>query len=215
MGKRIIKEIKIIIDGLLDIIYPPENKCITCGEEDHVGLCYKCNNKIKRITDNTGIISYAHYGGTIKKLILAFKYKKNFYAGEILSDYLCKLIKENKIEADIIFYVPISKESLKIRGFNQCEVMAKNISKKFNIPISKGLIKVRKTKEQKTLSKEERAENVIGAFDIKNPKDVKDKNIILIDDVVTTGETLKECEKILKKYEACTINILTVSKSNI
>ncbi|CDG02639.1 ComF family protein [Clostridium chauvoei] len=128
---------------------------------------------------------------------------------------MCNLIKENEILADIILYVPLSKKSLKIRGYNQAEIIAKVISEKLDIPISNTLIKVKETKEQKTLSKEERSINLINAFDIKKPSDIENKRIILIDDVLTTGATLRECEKILKKFRASTINILTVAKSNI
>lgn len=215
MGKRVIKIIKEIIDEILDIIYPPDNKCISCLKEDYIGLCEECTSKIKRAYENEEIISYGYYGGVLKKLILSFKYNRNFLSGRILGDFLCVLIKENKIKADMVVYVPMSKKSIKKRGFNQCKIMAEVISKEFNIPISGNLIKIKETKEQKILTRDERRNNVLDVFDVISKSEFIGKNIILIDDVVTTGVTIKECEKILKKHGACTINLLTVAKSNI
>lgn len=214
MGKRVIEFLKEIIDELLDIIYPPKNKCITCDNE-FIGLCPICKRKVMRVQEDSRILSYGYYSGVIKKLILEFKYKKNFTAGNILSDYLYELINENNIKADVIFFIPSSTKALKDRGFNQCEFMAQRISKRLNIPICRDIFKSKNIKEQKTLSKEERLKNIVGAFDVKSNKNIKDKNIILIDDVITTGATLFECEKLLIKNGANDIKILTVAKSYI
>lgn len=214
MGKRFIKILKIIINEVLYIIYPPENKCIVCGEE-YIGLCPLCLTKIQRVRENSRIYSYAYYSGVIKEIILKFKYKKIFLAGNILADFLYELIKENKIEAEGILYVPCSKETLKQRGFNQCEIIAKILGEKLDIPVYNDLVKIKNTREQKVLSREERFKNIKDAFKLKHNNNIKDKNIILIDDVITTGATLFECEKILKENGAKEIKILTVAKSYI
>ena len=108
----------------------------------------------------------------------------------------------------------MSKNSIKKRGFNQCEVIAKHLSEELNIPVSKSLIKIKDTKEQKSLSKEERYKNIKDAFEIRDKK-ILNKRILLIDDVVTTGATLLECEKIFKKYNVEEITVLTIAKSHI
>ncbi|GAA0110074.1 ComF family protein [Clostridium tertium] len=214
MGKGLIKLLREIIDELLDIIYPPKNKCITCDNEV-IGVCPICKSKIMRVKEESKILSYGYYSGVMKKLILEFKYNKNFLAGNILADYLCELINENNIDVDAILFIPSSKKALKDRGFNQCEFMAQKLSRTLNIPIYSDIIKVKNIKEQKTLSKEDRFKNIEGAFGIKSNKNIKNKNIILIDDVITTGATLLECEKLLKKSGANSIKILTVAKSYI
>ena len=215
MGKKIIKTIKGIISGILDIIYPPYSKCIACDTEDFIGICHLCKSKIKRVEkqDNT-ILSYGYYGGILKKLILSFKYDKNFTAGKILSELLIELIYEKKLEFDIICYVPMTKSSIRKRGFNQCEIICKNLSEALCVPISKSLIKTKDTKEQKSLSKEERAKNIKDVFKVVD-KDILNKRILLIDDVVTTGSTLLECKKVLEKYNVEKITVLTIAKSNI
>ena len=113
---------------------------------------------------------------------------------------LYELIKENKIEAEAIVFIPSSKRALKDRGFNQCEFLAKEISRRSDIKIYKDIIKAKNIKEQKTLSKEDRIKNVKDAFKIKDKNNIKGKKIILLDDVITTGATLFECEKILKAW---------------
>ena len=215
MGKEIIKIIKIALEALLDIIYPYDNKCIICGVEGFLGICSKCKSEIKRVHQQEEIMAYGYYGGVLKKLILNLKYHKSFIAGKVLADLLCQIIIEKKLSIDCICYVPISKDSLKKRGFNQCSVLAKNISSILDIPVIDCLVKVKETKEQKLLGKEERMKNILDAFEIKNKEKKIKKNILLIDDVYTTGATINECKKNIEKCNINKIYLLTIAKSNI
>ena len=215
MGKEIIKIIKIALEALLDIIYPYDNKCIICGVEGFLGICSKCKSEIKRVHQQEEIMAYGYYGGVLKKLILNLKYHKSFIAGKVLADLLCQIIIEKKLSIDCICYVPISKDSLKKRGFNQCSVLAKNISSTLDIPVIDCLVKVKETKEQKLLGKEERMKNILDAFEIKNKEKLFKKNILLIDDVYTTGATINECKKNIEKCNINKIYLLTIAKSNI
>ena len=215
MGKEIIKIIKIVPEALLDIIYPYENKCIICGVEGFLGICSKCRSDIKRVNQQEEIMAYGYYGGVLKKLILNLKYHKSFIAGKVLADLLCQIIIEKELSIDSICYVPISKASLKKRGFNQCSVLAKNISSILDIPVIDCLVKIKETKEQKLLGKEERVKNILGAFEVKNKEKLFKKNILLIDDVYTTGATINECKKNIEKCNINKIYLLTIAKSNI
>ena len=215
MGKEFIKIINIVIEALLDIIYPYDNKCIICGIEGFRGICSRCKSDIKRVQEQEEIIAYGYYGGVLKKLILNLKYHKSFIAGKVLADLLCQIIIEKKLSIDCICYVPISKDSLKKRGFNQCSVLAKNISSILDIPVIDCLVKVKETKEQKLLGKEERMKNILDAFEIKNKEKLFKKNILLIDDVYTTGATINECKKNIEKCNINKIYLLTIAKSNI
>ena len=215
MGKEIIKIIKIALEALLDIIYPYDNKCIICGVEGFLGICSKCKSEIKRVHQQEEIMAYGYYGGVLKKLILNLKYHKSFIAGKVLADLLCQIIIEKKLSIDCICYVPISKDSLKKRGFNQCSVLAKNISSILDIPVIDCLVKVKETKEQKLLCNEERMKNILDAFEIKNKEKLFKKNILLIDDVYTTGATINECKKNIEKCNINKIYLLTIAKSNI
>ena len=179
------------------------------------GICSKCKSEIKRVHQQEEIMAYGYYGGVLKKLILNLKYHKSFIAGKVLADLLCQIIIEKKLSIDCICYVPISKDSLKKRGFNQCSVLAKNISSILDIPVIDCLVKVKETKEQKLLGKEERMKNILDAFEIKNKEKLFKKNILLIDDVYTTGATINECKKNIEKCNINKIYLLTIAKSNI
>jgi len=218
MGKTFKRIIRKLWEGLIEVVYPRENYCIICKEDDCFGICNTCKKSIKIINElyQDEVISYGYYGGVLKDLILKFKYKNNFTAGDILSEFLEEYITKNfKYREYIITYIPLSKKAKKIRGFNQCEYIAKKIGRDLSIEVLEVLIKQKETKEQKKLKRDERYENIKDAFNIKKGIEVKNYNIILIDDVTTTGATLQEAYKLLKKFEVKDIKLLTLAKSHI
>ena len=198
MGEQLFRVIKILWKSILTVLYPPKSKCLVCGYENTENLCYKC---LKSIT----------FCGEDE---LCVGYKKDFQAGEILASFLEEKIKKYKDEY-YLTYIPIDKKRLKERGFNQCEYIAKELSINIGIKTINTLKKIRETKVQKTLKREERIENLKDAFEIIDEKKVKGKKFILLDDVITTGATLKEGVKVLKKHGAIEIKILTLAKSYI
>jgi competence protein ComFC len=218
MGKTFNTIIIKLWEALIEVIYPRENYCIICKEDECFGICERCKRSIKTISDSyqEEIISYGYYGGVLKDLILKFKYKNNFTAGDILAELLEDYIIENfNYNEYIITYIPLSKKSKKIRGFNQCEYIAKKIAKDLSIKVLEIIIKQKETKEQKKLKKDERYENIKDAFKVKEGIKLSECKIILIDDVTTTGATLNEAYKLLKKFEVKDIKLLTLAKSHI
>lgn len=218
MGKTFKRSIVNLLQGIIEVVYPIENYCIICKESECFGICTSCKKSINTIKycEEEEILSYGYYGGVLKELILQFKFKSNFTSGDILSKLLEEyIVKYIEYEKYILTYIPLSKKSKKSRGFNQCEYIAKKISRDLSIGVVETLIKQRETKEQKTLRKDERYENIKDAFELKEGINLNDTNIILIDDVTTTGITLKEGYKILKKSGAKDIKLLTLSKSHI
>ena len=213
MERKIKKTLRIIFKGLCEIVFPKNYTCIICNNEiSEDGLCIKCRNDIVPTLEEELCIGY--YKGTLKELILKLKYKHDFNAGLILIDLLEEKLK-NIGEDYYLTFIPIGKKSFRERGFNQCEYLAKEISFRINIPIIDTLEKCRETKVQKTLNKEERKVNLIGAFKLKSNVDVKGNKLILIYDVITTGATVKEGKKVLKENGALEIKILTLAKSHI
>ncbi|HHE67490.1 MAG TPA: ComF family protein [Candidatus Parcubacteria bacterium] len=103
----------------------------------------------------------------------------------------------------VLIAVPLSKKKLKKRGFNQSEEIAKELSRFLEIPLyNKVLLKTRETLSQTGLNKEERIKNVEGAFLVQNKEKIENKKVLLVDDVFTTGATMEECAKVLKKAGA-------------
>ena len=100
-----------------------------------------------------------------------------------------------------------------VRGYNQSELVANEIAKQMELPFEKTvLIKTKNTKVQSTLTKTQRIENVKNAFFVTDTTKVKDKKVVLIDDIYTTGCTVNECSKVLKQAGAKEICVVTIAK---
>lgn len=113
---------------------------------------------------------------------------------------------------DMIIPIPLFPSRLRERGYNQSQLLAEEISRKYQIDLStKGLARVRNTEHQTLLSEKERWTNICGAFRIKNPSKYSDKNILIIDDLLTTGATASEAAHTLKNAGAKTVGILTLA----
>lgn len=114
---------------------------------------------------------------------------------------------------DIIIPVPISKKRLKERGYNQSELIAKQISQNMQIKIeTKCLYKNKNITAQSSLNKEEREENIKDAYIIKNKEKILNKKVLLFDDIYTTGSTANECCEILKQAKPNKIGVMTIAK---
>ncbi|MPQ42555.1 ComF family protein, partial [Clostridium tarantellae] len=196
MGKRKQKFIKYIYECLLEVIYPSKSVCINCSKDlEKEYLCEKCLNEVKLIKDkeyldNNELYVCGYYSYTLKNLIFKLKYNKDFNVGLYLVELMNEKIKENNLQFDYILYIPTSKKKLKEKGFNQCEFLAKELSKKTNIKVINIIIKKDNIKEQKLLSSLERKKNMSKAFYISKEVNLNNKTILLIDDVITTGSTL-------------------------
>ncbi len=171
------------------------------------GKCQKCRNK-----NLSGLYSALPYKEKqlTKKLIYQFKYQPYLkdlaktLASILIEHFIISGKNTNEIwENGVLIPIPLDKKKLKIRGYNQSEEVAKELSKVLQIPlIADNLIKIKSTKPQMELSKEERERNLAGAFMIKNPSELAGKKIFLVDDVYTTGSTMEECARVLKNAGA-------------
>ena len=113
---------------------------------------------------------------------------------------------------DIILYVPMYRLSKWKRGYNQTELIARKIAKTLGIEFVKNnLVKTKNTKKQSTLTKLERKNNIKNAFKITDSKAIYNKNVILFDDIYTTGSTVNECSRIIKIAGAKSIAVLTIA----
>ncbi len=199
---------------ILDLLFP--KFCFGCKREGNY-LCQDClatieifkeHKKLKNEFLDDLFVATEYKNPLVKKLILALKYEP--FAKEIAKD-LANLIKihlkfinkESSFSDFVLIAVPLSKKKLRWRGFNQAEEIAKELSRFLKIPlISNCLIKIKKTLPQVMLSEKERKENLKGVFQVQNEEKIKNKKILLVDDVFTTGTTLSEAAKILKNSGA-------------
>ena len=150
----------------------------------------------------------------LQQIIHALKYDKKFLVGKFLGENLGKefLNQLKNWNIDLIIPIPLHQLKKAERGFNQSYYIAKGISKVSKISMSSSAVKrVRFTQSQTTMSLKEREENIDGAFKVKNKNEVKRKNILLIDDVMTTGATINECGRVLLNAGANRIYSATVA----
>ncbi|MDD4275629.1 MAG: ComF family protein [Clostridia bacterium] len=152
------------------------------------------------------------YEEQIKQIIHKFKYADARYLSYALSAYLADEYILNGFNCDVCIAVPLADKRLKQRGYNQADLLALDFAKHISIPVlDKVLIRIKETLPQAKQSGKNRAENLAGAFKVIDKKRIKGKNILLIDDIYTTGTTVKECSKVLVNGGAKAIYVLTVA----
>ena len=142
------------------------------------------------------------YTGQVKRAILKFKSDNAKYLAYPMANLIAKRLKsENMLDFDIIIPVPLSKDSFKKRGYNQAELLANELSKILQKPILTNIVtKEKETTHQKELGYSDRQKNLKGAFKLKNTKEIKDKNILIVDDILTTGATVSTISKLMYKH---------------
>ncbi len=204
-------------EKLVKIKEPLCKKCGKMMEDESIEYCFDCTNKKKEFIEGRAVFLYDEL---MKNSISAFKYKSKkeygtFYANEIVN-YLGDFIKSKNIDA--IIPVPVHKDKLKIRGYNQAYIIAKIVGKKLSIKVlSKALIRTTNTAPQKELNNVQRFKNLNNAFDVNrqffDSLECVEKlnNILIIDDIYTTGATINNCAKALKKYKNINVYFVAVS----
>ena len=160
-------------------------------------------------------IYLANYEGKFREDILSYKFfdksymYKTFAKLALKNEKICRIIKSY----DIIIPVPMYRKKKILRGYNQSELIAKEIAKNVKeIKYINALKKVKDNKKQSSLDKEERLKNVKNVYQIQNKEIIKNKQIILFDDIFTTGSTVNECSKVLKQNGAKKILVLTLAR---
>lgn len=212
-----------IFDYILSLIYPP--KCVFCGTViDKSDICEECEKSLP-FTKGDSIyqkfpfvdkcISPLYYKDYVRRAVLRFKFAGcSCYSrrlGGIMSE-----CAENNLDCgsiDMISCIPLSRKRMHDRGYNQAELLAKEISKKVGVEYLPTLKKIRHNTAQSTIKdSKQRAANVIGAYRVVDAEKVKGKYILLVDDVVTTGSTVSECARILKKSGAKAVYCVTLAR---
>ncbi|MBO5332625.1 MAG: ComF family protein [Clostridia bacterium] len=184
-----------------------DEKCKYCGVEK-----IRCNCKNHR-KGYDGISAPFYYEKNIRESIRLLKFNGKDFIANQLSDDMAESVKSDfkDIVFDMICFVPFSKGNKLTRKYNPSELLAKHLSKKLEIPLKPTLTKLYENENQRNLSMMERIGNVFGVFDVVEDADIKDKTILLVDDVKTTGATLSNCAWILKIRGAKNVYCATVA----
>lgn len=199
----------------IDMNAPPF--CRSCGKQlekkSFAGnICPKC---VRKTLNFDRAFSPCRYDGVIKELIHSFKYAGKDYLGAPLSRLMVEFIREYNLPIEYMDYIiplPLHSAKMREREFNQAEILSRHIAVEFNKDILKGnLIRRRFTRTQTELEPQERFLNVKGSFSLREPDKIKGKNLLLVDDVLTTGATASEAAGALKDNGANIVFVLTLA----
>ena len=224
---------------LSELIAPAECRCMNCGREvfDGLGFCAKCkesaqlnvgktckrcgtaidgaedycgNCAFDKIYFDCGYSAFI-YDGSVRAAILRFKFGNCGNFARIFAKFLAAVATKQGLEFDVVAYAPMSRNALKQRGYNQARLLAQHFCAILDCSdkLSDAIAKVKETDRQESLSKADRKTKLVGAY--KCTSDVKGKRVLVIDDIKTTGATLNECAKVLKKAGATSVIGLTVA----
>lgn len=207
----------------LDWFFP--NICPSC--EEQIGydeaFCDECLNELIPYEGNFSVengdwfTAYCIYDDTVKRILN--RYKKNscgntYYA---FAFGIMQALRRNKLsdDFDIIASIPMEKSDLKARGYNQTELIARELHFLMDKPYVNALKKIRRTEPQKSLGEEDRRQNMVNAFKINDKISLADKRVLVIDDLCTTGSTLSEAARALKEGGARTVFTAAFAKTTV
>lgn len=224
---------------LIDIFFPSNIKCIFCGDEDYKsGICDKCLNNLPYIKGRTCVKCGGHvlkdeimcreceknehaffssyalfdYDGDIKLKINQFKQGEK-YLGHTFAHLMSDFYEKLDVKVDLILPMPIHPNRLIERGFNQAEILSEIIKKNHPKLVNNEIfIRVKDTPHQTGLNRDHRLINLSGAFEITNLKKIRNKRILIVDDIYTTGSTLDECAFTLLKAGAKSVMGLCLAR---
>lgn len=192
-----------------------EPKCKICGLPFTIpmqSICAECMKKRPYFDAATSVFIYDDFS---KKMILQFKNGDCTYMAPQFVRWMYRIGEKDLSDVDMLIPVPISMLKRLRRQYNQTELLAMELSKISGITYEPRILrKVKSTRPQEGLSRTSRQKNLAGSFGVseKHKHLLKDKNIVIIDDVMTTGTTVNECAKILKKHGCRRVSVLTIAR---
>ncbi len=194
-----------------------ESLCTVCGapvegRPAHAFVCSVCQHA-RPAFDKTRAAGRFH--GALRDQVHQFKYAHALWLKHDLTDLLhgCLLAHFSPAAVDVVVPVPLHPVRLRERSYNQAAVLAQALARRIDRRFDgRSLVRVRKTDSQTRLDAAHRRMNILGAFDVARPEWVTGRCVLLVDDVMTTGATLNECARALKKAGARTVWGLTVGR---
>ena len=213
-------------EAVIYFLFPP--RCPVCKEigDERYQLCESCAEKILRLDFNDEqppapiekVLRVAKYRDGVQPLLHKLKFDNNLNVLPALKKILDDVSEREEIlkllaGIDFAVPVPLHEERLKERGFNQTEKIFEDFFAKKNIPLEKILIRRVATPKLYQFGRAERQKILKGVFAAVKPLDLRGKNILIVDDIYTTGTTVSECAKVLKELGAAKISVLALSSS--
>ena len=205
-------------DCLNSVAFISHPVCVRCGKpflteatRDHV-----CGNCLTQEPYFNRVRALGRYEGALETIIHNLKYKQKFSMVNLLNVLLEH--KHNHAIAfpsyDLLIPVPLHRSRLRQRGFNQTVIVGNILKKKYRLPLHTNILqRIAPTRSQVTLPVKARKANMQNAFRVKKPRSVEGKTILLLDDVYTTGATMNECARVLKKSGASQVDGFVIARA--
>lgn len=207
-----------LLNWITDIVFPP--RCAVCHALG-ADLCQLCLKKLKPRTGPQGwIVAGSAMEGIVEPLVYALKYKGMYRIATPLGDWLAGAVGLRSDTATmfgdnpLIVPVPLHARRLRERGYNQATLLARRLAVIAAMPLDEqALVRMRATGSQvETRSREERLENMQYAFNAPHPEHIAGRDIVLVDDVCTTGATLNDCARALRVAGAASIHAIVLAR---
>lgn len=189
-----------------------EDSCLRCGKAlvKDKEKCMECDGITLYFEQAMSVFEYSP---ALQRLIYRFKYGEETYLYRNLGDFMAQKLKSNiSWDYDFLIPVPLHKKRSLHRGYNQAYLLTKSISQSLNVHIAKDVLhRTKDTMVQAGLKKTDRLENLKGAFEVSKGNYLKDKKIVLVDDIYTTGSTVNECSRVLREAGAEKVYVLALA----
>jgi ComF family protein len=203
-------------EGKAQRIVPPF--CAKCSEPfagamDTEFTCANCGHR--KVWFEAAVAAYRSRG-IVRVLILQFKYNRQLHLRHPIGRWLLEAMHDPRLQGrkfDLIIPVPLHSARLRERGFNQAHFLARILSEEIDAPLSAALQRVRYTRTQTAFDRTERMENLRDAFRLRKKVSVRDLQVLLVDDILTTGSTLNECARVLREAGARSVHAVTVARA--
>lgn len=192
---------------LLDLLFPP--KCPFCGKLLERGglLCPACQRDLPWLTGETGkqaveltggCVSALRYEEKVRKAIHGFKFGGRSARSKTFGVLIAQCVADGGLTADLVSWPSLSKKRLRQRGYDQAELLAREVGKHLGLPVIRTLRKEDRPAQSGLEGAAQRRANLLGAYIALEPQAFQGKRILLVDDVLTTGATLTECTGTLR-----------------
>jgi len=213
-----------LVKGFIDFIFPP--LCLGCGRftDDPSSICETCRNKFGTYQhpfclecfsplshaylcpeceqQSLPLFAYGNYAAPLKEVIIQFKFRGIKLPAAVFASLLCETFVEQlrSLQADMLVPIPLHSSRERERGYNQASLFAERLAEQLDLPVREDiLVRMEKRKPQATLTFEKRIENVSGVFAVISEVPEQPERVILVDDVVTSGATVREAARELEQ----------------
>ena len=192
--------------------------CDRCSEpfEGSITSVFSCANCAHRTIYFDAAVAAYRGRGIVREIIHEFKYARQMHLRHLIGHWLCAALDDERLREvsfDLIVPVPLHPARERERGFNQARLLAESLSAEISLPSRLVLERVRYTTTQTALDRSERMENLHNAFRLRKNANVRGLRVLLIDDVLTTGSTLSECARVLKRAGAISVHAATAARA--